>query len=103
MMINLFDDVEVSFRSENGKDKYAGSTAASKVLHLCHLRLAVRIVGKITAEKIEVARKAGKIVREEIEKSGSKEKLWQYFAVLTDTKSTGVKGDARALQLRGCG
>ncbi|MGB9853340.1 MAG: glutamine-hydrolyzing GMP synthase [Candidatus Bathyarchaeales archaeon] len=58
--------------------------------------LAVRVVGELTAEKIEIARKADKIVREEIEKSGLKDKLWQYFAVLTDTKATGIKGDARA-------
>ncbi|MEM2913770.1 MAG: glutamine-hydrolyzing GMP synthase [Candidatus Bathyarchaeia archaeon] len=58
--------------------------------------LAVRVVGEITEEKVEVARKADKIVREEVEKSSLKERLWQYFAVLTDTKATGVKGDARA-------
>ncbi|MEM3796889.1 MAG: glutamine-hydrolyzing GMP synthase [Candidatus Bathyarchaeia archaeon] len=58
--------------------------------------LAVRIIGEITEEKVEIARKADKIVREEIEKTELKEKLWQYFAVLTDTKATGVKGDARA-------
>ncbi len=58
--------------------------------------LAVRIVGELTREKIEIAKKADKIVTEEIEKSGLEENLWQYFAVLTDTKATGVKGDARA-------
>ncbi|MCX8183101.1 MAG: glutamine-hydrolyzing GMP synthase, partial [Crenarchaeota archaeon] len=58
--------------------------------------LAVRITGVVTREKIVIARKADKIVREEIERNGLGECLWQYFAVLTDTKATGVKGDARA-------
>ena len=58
--------------------------------------LAVRIIGELTEEKVKVAKKADAIVREEIEKSGLQENLWQYFAVLTDTKATGVKGDARA-------
>jgi GMP synthase (glutamine-hydrolysing) len=58
--------------------------------------LAVRIIGELTGEKVKVAKKADRIVREEIEKSGLTENLWQYFAVLTDTKATGVKGDARA-------
>ena len=58
--------------------------------------LAVRIIGEVTDEKLEVERKADKVVTDEIEKAGLKEGLWQYFAVLTDTKSTGVKGDSRA-------
>jgi GMP synthase (glutamine-hydrolysing) len=58
--------------------------------------LAVRIIGDLTEEKARIAKKADKIVREEIENSGLEENLWQYFAVLTDTKATGVRGDARA-------
>ncbi|MGQ9551440.1 MAG: glutamine-hydrolyzing GMP synthase [Candidatus Bathycorpusculaceae bacterium] len=58
--------------------------------------LVVRITGEVTREKVEILRKADKIVTDEIEKTAPKCGLWQYFAVLIDTKSTGVKGDARA-------
>jgi len=58
--------------------------------------LAVRIMGEITQEKLDIIKKADKIVTEEIEKSRLKDLLWQYFAVLTEARTTGVKGDARA-------
>lgn len=58
--------------------------------------LAVRIIGELTEEKVRITKKADAIVRQEIEKSCVSENLWQYFAVLTDTKATGVKGDSRA-------
>jgi GMP synthase (glutamine-hydrolysing) len=58
--------------------------------------LAVRIIGKLTQDRLDIVRKADKIVTNEINKTGLGDCLWQYFAVLTETKSTGVKGDCRA-------
>jgi GMP synthase (glutamine-hydrolysing) len=58
--------------------------------------LAVRLIGEVTPEKLEVLRKADSIVCQEIEALPLSGELWQYFAVLTNTKSTGVKGDERA-------
>jgi GMP synthase (glutamine-hydrolysing) len=58
--------------------------------------LAVRIIGEVTEEKIGILRKADAIVCEEVEASPLRDTAWQYLAVLTDTKSTGVKGDERA-------
>lgn len=58
--------------------------------------LAIRIMGEVTAEKLEIERKADHIVTCEIDDAGLAKGLWQYFAVLTDTMSTGVKADGRA-------
>ena len=58
--------------------------------------LAVRIIGEVTEKKLKILRKADKILREEIEKEKLSEHLWQYFPVLLDTKTTGIKGDKRA-------
>ena len=57
--------------------------------------LAVRVIGELTREKIKVCQNADTIVREEVEKSGFDKQLWQYFAALTNTRVTGVKGDQR--------
>ena len=57
--------------------------------------LAVRIIGEITFEKLETLREADWIFRQELEKDPVKDKASQYFAVLTDTRSVGVMGDAR--------
>ena len=57
--------------------------------------LAVRIIGEITKEKLELLREADAIFREEVERAGAECCTSQYFAVLTDTRSVGVMGDAR--------
>jgi GMP synthase (glutamine-hydrolysing) len=71
--------------------------------------LAIRIIGDVTEEKLQILRRADKIVREEI--SGYNKKLyketgvrdsdhsvWQYFAVLPDIQSVGVMGDERTYE-----
>ena len=57
--------------------------------------LAIRIIGDITPEKIEILQEADYIYREEIAKHGLDSEIWQYFAVLTSGKSVGVMGDCR--------
>ena len=57
--------------------------------------LAVRIVGTITSERVEIVRAADKIVREEIRAAGLERELWQAFAVLPVIRSVGVMGDER--------
>jgi GMP synthase (glutamine-hydrolysing) len=57
--------------------------------------LAVRIIGAITHEKLELLRLADAIVREEIGAWDTDREVWQYFAVLPDIRSVGVMGDER--------
>jgi GMP synthase (glutamine-hydrolysing) len=59
--------------------------------------LAVRIIGEVTEKKLNICRKASKIIEEELEKAGLYERVWQAFAVVGDDRATGVKGDAREL------
>ncbi|MDE6600172.1 MAG: glutamine-hydrolyzing GMP synthase, partial [Oscillospiraceae bacterium] len=67
--------------------------------------LAIRIIGEITDEKLEILQDADYIFREEIAKAGLDKEIHQYFAVLTNMRSVGVMGDGRTydytLALRG--
>lgn len=60
--------------------------------------LAIRCIGDVTRERMEVLRKADAIVLEEIKKAGLYSELWQSFAVLLPTKSVGVMGDERTYE-----
>ncbi len=57
--------------------------------------LAVRIVGEVTRERVEIVRAADTIVADEIRKAGLSKELWQSFAVLPATRTVGVMGDDR--------
>jgi len=57
--------------------------------------LAVRIVGTITPERLEILRRADAVVVEEIKRAGLYRQLWQSFAVLPAVRSVGVMGDER--------
>jgi len=57
--------------------------------------LAVRIIGEVTAERLEILRGADSIVLEEIKKAGLLRDIWQSFAVLPAVRSVGVMGDER--------
>ncbi|MDX1934943.1 MAG: glutamine-hydrolyzing GMP synthase [Capsulimonadales bacterium] len=57
--------------------------------------LAIRVLGEVTFDKLEILRHADAIVVEEIKRAGLYRRVWQSFAVLPDTKSVGVMGDQR--------
>lgn len=57
--------------------------------------LAIRVLGEITEDKLEIVREADYIFREEIKEAGLDKEIWQYFAALPNIKSVGVMGDER--------
>jgi GMP synthase (glutamine-hydrolysing) len=60
--------------------------------------LAVRILGEVTRERLEILRSSDVIVTEEIRSAGLYEKVWQSFAVLLPIKTVGVMGDERTYE-----
>ena len=57
--------------------------------------LAVRIIGEVTRQKIEIARRAGRIVEDELVQAGLYDTVWQAYAAVGDDKAVGVVGDGR--------
>ena len=60
--------------------------------------LGVRCLGAITRDRLEAVRESDAILREEFAKNGLEGKVWQYFTVIPDFKSTGVKDGKRAFE-----
>ncbi|HEX9351133.1 MAG TPA: glutamine-hydrolyzing GMP synthase [Gaiellaceae bacterium] len=57
--------------------------------------LAIRIIGEVTEERLEILREADSILQEEVRRAGLYRELWQSFAVLPAIRSVGVQGDER--------
>jgi GMP synthase (glutamine-hydrolysing) len=57
--------------------------------------LAIRVIGEVTSEKLEILRSSDWIVMDEIKRAKMYRELWQSFAILTDVRSVGVMGDFR--------
>ena len=60
--------------------------------------LGVRCLGAITRDRLEAVREADAILREEFERAGLRGKVWQYFTVVPDFRSTGVRNNARCFE-----
>ncbi|NCN96725.1 MAG: GMP synthase (glutamine-hydrolyzing), partial [Rhodoferax sp.] len=58
--------------------------------------LAIRTIGEVNRKKLDILRRADRIVQEEINRSGKVDDFWQVFAIFTGVKTTGVRGDDRA-------
>ena len=57
--------------------------------------LGIRVLGEITEERLEMVRESDAILRDEIKKAGLDRDIWQYFTVLPNIQSVGVKNDKR--------
>lgn len=57
--------------------------------------LGIRVLGEITEEKLKIVRESDAILREEIKNAGLDREIWQYFTVLTNMRSVGVRGEER--------
>jgi GMP synthase (glutamine-hydrolysing) len=57
--------------------------------------LAIRIIGEVTGERLEIVREADAILLEEVRRAGLYREVWQCFAVLPAIRSVGVQGDSR--------
>jgi GMP synthase (glutamine-hydrolysing) len=57
--------------------------------------LAIRIIGEVTRERLDILREADAILQAEVRRAGWYRKLWQSFAVLPAIRSVGVQGDER--------
>lgn len=57
--------------------------------------LGIRVLGEVTEEKLEIVRESDAILREEIAKAGLDREIWQYFTVLPNIRSVGVKDGGR--------
>lgn len=64
--------------------------------------LAIRIMGEVTNERLELLRKADVVLRQELKSSGWYEKTWQSFCVLLNVNSVGVMGDNRTYENAVC-
>lgn len=60
--------------------------------------LGVRCLGAITRERLEAVRESDAILREEFAKAGLDKKVWQYFTIVPDFKSVGVRDNARSFE-----
>ena len=60
--------------------------------------LAIRVLGELTEDRLQLLRRADFIVQEEVANAGLRERLWQAFAVLLPVRSVGVMGDERTYE-----